>query len=141
MRHSHLTVGVRGRETDRHANTYIDTSILISSLTLYTFLSFFVYTGVKGKNQILCLSLSVCVSRSLSQPRSLIANFLAGPPSLASLHLGRDGSLTDHGPVGVSDGASALRSLSVSSTRGSCSSTHRSAGHASSASRAMAGSR
>uniref|UniRef100_A0A8C7IJX1 Autophagy-related protein 9 n=1 Tax=Oncorhynchus kisutch TaxID=8019 RepID=A0A8C7IJX1_ONCKI len=78
---------------------------------------------------------------SLSEPRSLIANFLAGPPSLASLHLGRDGSLTNHGPVGVSDGASALRSLSVSSMRGSCSSTHRSAGHASSASRAMAGSR
>uniref|UniRef100_A0A8C7SIF1 Autophagy-related protein 9 n=1 Tax=Oncorhynchus mykiss TaxID=8022 RepID=A0A8C7SIF1_ONCMY len=77
---------------------------------------------------------------SLSEPRSLIANFLAGPPSLASLHLGRDGSLTNHGPVGVSDGASALRSLSVSSMRGSCSSTHRSAGHASSASRAMAGS-
>uniref|UniRef100_A0A8C7SI55 Autophagy-related protein 9 n=1 Tax=Oncorhynchus mykiss TaxID=8022 RepID=A0A8C7SI55_ONCMY len=79
-------------------------------------------------------------SLSGSEPRSLIANFLAGPPSLASLHLGRDGSLTDHGPVGVSDGASALRSLSVSSTRGSCSSTHRSAGHASSASRAMPGS-
>uniref|UniRef100_A0A8C7MAE9 Autophagy-related protein 9 n=1 Tax=Oncorhynchus kisutch TaxID=8019 RepID=A0A8C7MAE9_ONCKI len=53
-------------------------------------------------------------SLSGSEPRSLIANFLAGPPSLASLHLGRDGSLTDHGPVGVNDGASALRSLSVS---------------------------
>uniref|UniRef100_A0A4W5N4D0 Autophagy-related protein 9 n=1 Tax=Hucho hucho TaxID=62062 RepID=A0A4W5N4D0_9TELE len=79
-------------------------------------------------------------SLSGSEPRSLIANFLAGPPSLASLHLGRDGSLTNHGPVGVSDGASALRSLSVSSMRGSCSSAHRSAGHASSASRAMAGS-
>uniref|UniRef100_A0A8C8GLH1 Autophagy-related protein 9 n=1 Tax=Oncorhynchus tshawytscha TaxID=74940 RepID=A0A8C8GLH1_ONCTS len=63
-------------------------------------------------------------SLSGSEPRSLIANFLAGPPSLASLHLGRDGSLTDHGPVGVNDGASALRSLSVSSTRGSCSSAH-----------------
>uniref|UniRef100_A0A674E0B5 Autophagy-related protein 9 n=1 Tax=Salmo trutta TaxID=8032 RepID=A0A674E0B5_SALTR len=85
-------------------------------------------------------SVSVSLSRSLSQPRSLIANFLAGPPSLASLHLGRDGALTNHGAVGVSDGASALRSLSVSSMRGSCSSTHRSAGHASSASRAMAGS-
>uniref|UniRef100_A0A674DZM2 Autophagy-related protein 9 n=1 Tax=Salmo trutta TaxID=8032 RepID=A0A674DZM2_SALTR len=79
-------------------------------------------------------------SLSESEPRSLIANFLAGPPSLASLHLGRDGALTNHGAVGVSDGASALRSLSVSSMRGSCSSTHRSAGHASSASRAMAGS-
>ncbi|XP_014005943.1 autophagy-related protein 9A [Salmo salar] len=79
-------------------------------------------------------------SLSGSEPRSLIANFLAGPPSLASLHLGRDGSLTNHGPVGVSDGASALRSLSISSMRGSCSSAHRSAGHASSASRAMPGS-
>ncbi|CDQ77628.1 unnamed protein product, partial [Oncorhynchus mykiss] len=116
---------VRGRETDRHAN--------ISE--------FFDYTDIKGQNRILSLSLCVCVCvcvcLSPSQPRT---NFLAGPPSLASLHLGRDGSLTNHGPVGVSDGASALRSLSVSSMRGSCSSTHRSAGHASSASRAMAGS-
>ncbi|CAB1327933.1 unnamed protein product, partial [Coregonus sp. 'balchen'] len=79
-------------------------------------------------------------SLSESEPRSLIANFLAGPPSLASLNLGRDGALTNHGPDGVSDGASALRSLSVSSMRGSCSSAHRSAGHASSASRAMVGS-
>ncbi|XP_045081441.1 autophagy-related protein 9A [Coregonus clupeaformis] len=79
-------------------------------------------------------------SLSESEPRSLIANFLAGPPSLASLNLGRDGALTNHGPVDVSDGASALRSLSVSSMRGSCSSAHRSAGHASSASRAMVGS-
>lgn len=44
------------------------------------------------------------------QPRSLIANLLMGPPSLASLHLGREGS------IGVSEGASALRSLSPVST-------------------------
>uniref|UniRef100_A0A3P8XWZ6 Autophagy-related protein 9 n=1 Tax=Esox lucius TaxID=8010 RepID=A0A3P8XWZ6_ESOLU len=79
-------------------------------------------------------------SLSESEPRSLIANFLAGPPSLASLHLGRDGSLTNQGPVGISDGASGLRSLSINSMRGSYSSTHRSAGHTSSASRAMVGS-
>ncbi|XP_030637625.1 autophagy-related protein 9A [Chanos chanos] len=44
--------------------------------------------------------------QSESEPRSLIANLLAGPPSLASLHLGRDGS------IGMNEGASALRSLS-----------------------------
>lgn len=50
--------------------------------------------------------------QSESEPRSLIANLLAGPPSLASLHLGRDGSLINHLSIGVSEGASALRSLS-----------------------------
>ncbi|KAL1021962.1 hypothetical protein UPYG_G00020450 [Umbra pygmaea] len=79
-------------------------------------------------------------SLSESEPRSLIANFLTGPPSLASLHLGRHGSMTNHEPIGNSDGASALRSLSVNSMRGSYSSTHRSAGHTSSANRAMVGS-
>lgn len=47
-----------------------------------------------------------------SKPRSLIANLLAGPPSLASLHLGRDGSIINHLSMGASEGASALRSLS-----------------------------
>ncbi|TTH38805.1 Autophagy-related protein 9A [Bagarius yarrelli] len=54
--------------------------------------------------------------QSESEPRSLIANLLAGPPSLASLHLGRDGSLINHLSIGVSEGASALRSLSPLST-------------------------
>ncbi|GAA6075695.1 autophagy-related protein 9A, partial [Tachysurus ichikawai] len=49
-------------------------------------------------------------------PRSLIANLLAGPPSLASLHLGRDGSIINHMSMGVNEGASALRSLSPLST-------------------------
>ncbi|XP_062325375.1 autophagy-related protein 9A [Osmerus eperlanus] len=77
-------------------------------------------------------------SLSESEPRSLVANLLAGPPTLASLHLGRDGA------VGMSDGASALRSLSpISSSihlRGSFSSAHRPAGHASTTSRPMTGS-
>ncbi|XP_076159593.1 autophagy-related protein 9A [Alosa pseudoharengus] len=47
------------------------------------------------------------------EPRSLIANLLSGPPPLASLHLGRDGSLANHVSVGLSDGgAPTLRSLS-----------------------------
>ncbi|XP_017337852.1 autophagy-related protein 9A [Ictalurus punctatus] len=50
--------------------------------------------------------------QSESEPRSLIANLLAGPPSLASLHLGRDGSIINHLSMGASEGASALRSLS-----------------------------
>ncbi|MCJ8730071.1 hypothetical protein PDJAM_G00113620 [Pangasius djambal] len=54
--------------------------------------------------------------QSESEPRSLIANLLAGPPSLASLHLGRDGSIINHLSMGVSEGASALRSLSPLST-------------------------
>uniref|UniRef100_A0AAR2LGC3 Autophagy-related protein 9 n=1 Tax=Pygocentrus nattereri TaxID=42514 RepID=A0AAR2LGC3_PYGNA len=49
-------------------------------------------------------------------PRSLIANLLAGPPSLASLHLGRDSSIINHLSIGVSEGTSALRSLSPLST-------------------------
>uniref|UniRef100_A0A8C1QUQ0 Autophagy-related protein 9 n=1 Tax=Cyprinus carpio TaxID=7962 RepID=A0A8C1QUQ0_CYPCA len=48
-------------------------------------------------------------------PRSLIANLLMGPPSLASLHLGREGSINPVS-IGVSEGASALRSLSPVST-------------------------
>uniref|UniRef100_A0A8C2F021 Autophagy-related protein 9 n=1 Tax=Cyprinus carpio TaxID=7962 RepID=A0A8C2F021_CYPCA len=49
--------------------------------------------------------------QSDSEPRSLIANLLMGPPSLASLHMGREGSINPVS-VGVSEGASALRSLS-----------------------------
>ncbi|KAG9277604.1 autophagy-related protein 9A [Astyanax mexicanus] len=54
--------------------------------------------------------------QSESEPRSLIANLLVGPPSLASLHLGREGSIINHLSIGVSEGASALRSLSPLST-------------------------
>uniref|UniRef100_A0A7N8X4M5 Autophagy-related protein 9 n=1 Tax=Mastacembelus armatus TaxID=205130 RepID=A0A7N8X4M5_9TELE len=52
------------------------------------------------------------LSLSESEPRSLIANLLAGPSTLASVHFGRDSSLTNHAAIGISDGASALRSLS-----------------------------
>lgn len=84
--------------------------------------------------------------QSESEPRSLIANLLAGPPPLASLHLGRDGSIINHFTVGVNEGASALRSLSPVSTshhlRGSYSSTRlpRPDHPAVAAGRAMAGS-
>ncbi|XP_062853790.1 autophagy-related protein 9A [Trichomycterus rosablanca] len=54
--------------------------------------------------------------QSESEPRSLVANLLAGPPSLASIHLGRDGSIINHFSMGMSEGASALRSLSPLST-------------------------
>ncbi|XP_057194806.1 autophagy-related protein 9A [Triplophysa rosa] len=49
--------------------------------------------------------------QSDSEPHSLIANLLMGPPSLSSLHLGREGSINPVS-VGASEGASALRSLS-----------------------------
>uniref|UniRef100_A0A8C2BI64 Autophagy-related protein 9 n=1 Tax=Cyprinus carpio TaxID=7962 RepID=A0A8C2BI64_CYPCA len=54
-------------------------------------------------------------SQSDSEPRSLIANLLMGPPSLASLHLGREGSINPVS-IGVSEGASALHSISPVST-------------------------
>ncbi|CAL8273736.1 unnamed protein product [Merluccius merluccius] len=77
-------------------------------------------------------------------PRSLVANLLAGPAALGSIHFGRDSSLANHGTAGPGEGASALRSLSpVSSSlhlRGSMSTAHRAVGHASSVSRTMAGS-
>ncbi|XP_076871683.1 autophagy-related protein 9A [Brachyhypopomus gauderio] len=85
-------------------------------------------------------------SPSESEPRSLIANLLAGPPSLTSLYLGREGSLINHLSIGVSEGASALRSLSPLSAsvhlRGSYTSTRLSRpDHAGGAgARAMAGS-
>ncbi|KAM6973042.1 autophagy-related protein 9A [Aplochiton taeniatus] len=87
----------------------------------------------------------VLASVSESEPRSLVANLLAGPPTLGSIHLGLDGSLTNQAAVGMGDGASALRSLSpVSSSvrgmRGSFSSSHRTAGHTSTTGRPMAGS-
>lgn len=67
----------------------------------------------------------------MSQPRSLVANLLAGPSSLASVHFGCDNSLINHAVAG-SDGASALRSLSpVSSSlhlRGSLSMAQRASG-------------
>uniref|UniRef100_A0A8C8DKF6 Autophagy-related protein 9 n=1 Tax=Oryzias sinensis TaxID=183150 RepID=A0A8C8DKF6_9TELE len=71
------------------------------------------------------------LSLSESEPRSLVANLLAGPSSLASVHFGRDNSLLNHAVAG-SDGASALRSLSpVSSSlhlRGSLSMAQRASG-------------
>uniref|UniRef100_A0A3P8T7L7 Autophagy-related protein 9 n=1 Tax=Amphiprion percula TaxID=161767 RepID=A0A3P8T7L7_AMPPE len=80
------------------------------------------------------------LSLSESEPRSLVANLLAGPSTLASVHFGRDASLTNHAAVGMSDGASALRSLSpISSSlhlRGSLSAA-RVVGHTS---KTMAGS-
>uniref|UniRef100_H3BZS7 Autophagy-related protein 9 n=1 Tax=Tetraodon nigroviridis TaxID=99883 RepID=H3BZS7_TETNG len=54
---------------------------------------------------------SIAVSHP-SQPRSLIANLLGGPSTLASVHFCRDSSLASHTAAGTSDGASALRSLS-----------------------------
>ncbi|KAM8833107.1 autophagy-related protein 9A isoform 1-T1 [Synchiropus picturatus] len=50
------------------------------------------------------------LSYSESEPRSLIANLLAGP--LGSVHFGCDTSLTHPAATGVRDGASALQSLS-----------------------------
>ncbi|XP_061552342.1 autophagy-related protein 9A isoform X1 [Phycodurus eques] len=80
---------------------------------------------------------------SESEPRSLIANFLVAPSALASVHFGQDGSLSGHA-VAASDAVAALRSLSpISSSlhlRGSFGATYRTAGHASSMSRTMAGS-
>ncbi|KAJ8255324.1 hypothetical protein GJAV_G00203580 [Gymnothorax javanicus] len=96
--------------------------------------------------------------QSDSEPHSLIANLLVGPPSLASLHLGRDGSIANRvSTVGMSDGslsnqasgvgrcdeASALRSLSPLSTsqhlRGSFTSS-RPSRHDVGGAKAMAGS-
>uniref|UniRef100_A0A8C4EAY5 Autophagy-related protein 9 n=1 Tax=Dicentrarchus labrax TaxID=13489 RepID=A0A8C4EAY5_DICLA len=83
------------------------------------------------------------LSLSESEPRSLIANLLGGPSTLNSVHFGRDSSLTNHAAAGLSDGASALRSLSpISSSlhlKGSLSAAHR-AGHTSAMSKAMASS-
>ncbi|XP_029973421.1 autophagy-related protein 9A [Salarias fasciatus] len=80
------------------------------------------------------------MSLSESEPRSLVANLLAGPSTLASVHFGRDCSLINHA-IGLSDGASALRSLSPTSAgphlRGSLSVAHKSTGHTA---KSMAGS-
>ncbi|XP_061092445.1 autophagy-related protein 9A [Conger conger] len=111
--------------------------------------------GVLSENHIFT---SIQSMQSESEPRSLIANLLVGPPSLASLHLGRDSSITNHASgvgasdgslanhasgVGGSDGASALRSLSPLSTsqhlRGSFTSS-RPSHNDSAGGRAMAGS-
>ncbi|XP_077396093.1 autophagy-related protein 9A isoform X2 [Festucalex cinctus] len=83
------------------------------------------------------------LSFSESEPRSLIANLLVAPSTLASVHFGRDGSLSGHA-VTASDAVAALRSLSpISSSlhlKGSYSAAYRTAGHASAMSRTMAGS-
>ncbi|XP_034051209.1 LOW QUALITY PROTEIN: autophagy-related protein 9A [Thalassophryne amazonica] len=84
------------------------------------------------------------LSLSESEPRSLIANLLAGPPMVASGHFSRYGCSTSHAAAGGSDGASALRSLSPVSgsfhLRGSLSATHKTAVHTSAMSRTMMGS-
>uniref|UniRef100_A0A3Q2Z7Y8 Autophagy-related protein 9 n=1 Tax=Hippocampus comes TaxID=109280 RepID=A0A3Q2Z7Y8_HIPCM len=83
------------------------------------------------------------LSLSESEPRSLIANLLVAPSTLASVHFGRDGSSSGHAVV-ASDAVAALRSLSpISSSlplRGSFSAAYRTAGHASTMNRTMAGS-
>ncbi|XP_060938644.1 autophagy-related protein 9A [Limanda limanda] len=93
-------------------------------------------TGIPGDNHPLSLS--------ESEPRSLVANLLEGPSTLGSVHFGRDSFLANHA-AGVSDGASALRSLSpISSSlhlRGSLSAAHQTAGcNTSAMSKAMASS-
>uniref|UniRef100_A0A3Q3K0I3 Autophagy-related protein 9 n=1 Tax=Monopterus albus TaxID=43700 RepID=A0A3Q3K0I3_MONAL len=64
------------------------------------------------------------------------------PSTLASVHFGRDISLVNHAAAGLSDGASALRSLSPVSTslhlKGSLSAAHRAASHTPGMSKAMA---
>lgn len=86
----------------------------------------------------------ICCCLSLLQPRSLIANLLGGPSTLASIHFGRDGSLTSHTAAGIIDGASAPRSLSPLTNsgqlRGSLSVAHRPAGHNLAMSKTMVGS-
>ncbi|XP_072556565.1 autophagy-related protein 9A isoform X1 [Paramormyrops kingsleyae] len=63
--------------------------------------------GVLHENHILTST------QSESEPHSLIANLLAGPPPLGSLHLGRDASVSNHAvDVGLMEGTSALRSFS-----------------------------
>ncbi|KAL6105451.1 atg9a [Pungitius sinensis] len=82
------------------------------------------------------------LSLSESEPRSLVANLLVGPSTLTSIHFGHDSSLTNQ--AGLSDGASALRSLSPNSgslhLRGSLNAAHRASGNTSTMSKAMAGS-
>ncbi|KAJ8352319.1 hypothetical protein SKAU_G00237950 [Synaphobranchus kaupii] len=111
--------------------------------------------GVLNENHIFTSIQSI---QSESEPHSLIANLLVGPPSLASLHLGRDssvanrtsgmgvseGSFANHSSsMGGCEGASALRSLSPLSTsqhlRGSFTSSRPSRNDTGGA-RAMAGS-
>lgn len=81
-------------------------------------------------------------SPSESEPKSLVANLVAGPSTLPSVHFARDASLTNHAAAALGDSASALRSLSPVSgslyLRGSMSAVHRT--HTSGMSKAMAGS-
>lgn len=81
----------------------------------------------------------------LSQPKSLVANLLAGPSTLGSVHFGRESYLINQAAAGVGDRASALRSLSpISSSlhlRGSLNAAHRTASsHTSAMNKTMAGS-
>ncbi|XP_057716103.1 autophagy-related protein 9A isoform X2 [Corythoichthys intestinalis] len=80
---------------------------------------------------------------SESEPRSLIANLLVAPSTVASVHFARDGSLSGNA-LAASDAVAALRSLSpISSSlhlRGSFSAAYRTAGPTSALSRTMTGS-
>ncbi|MBN3273927.1 ATG9A protein, partial [Polyodon spathula] len=85
--------------------------------------------------------------QSESEPHSLIANLLVGPPSMGSFQFGQEGHVAPHiSSAGGSDMASALRSLSPLSTsqhlRGSYTSTQppRSDGTGLTGARGMAGS-
>nr|XP_061824103.1 autophagy-related protein 9A-like [Nerophis lumbriciformis] len=83
-----------------------------------------------------------------SEPRSLVANLLGAPSTLASVHFGGDSLLGSPAAAAAAlagtDGASALRSLSPVSSifhlRGSMSAAYRTPGHTSAMSRTMAGS-
>ncbi|PWA16526.1 hypothetical protein CCH79_00004775 [Gambusia affinis] len=81
------------------------------------------------------------LSLSESEPRSLVANILAGPSTLGSVHFACDSSLTNNAVTGMPGEATALRSLSpISSSlhlRGSLSAAHRASGFTG---RAMTGS-
>ncbi|XP_008307870.1 autophagy-related protein 9A [Cynoglossus semilaevis] len=85
------------------------------------------------------------LSLSESEPKSLVANLLAGPSTLGSVHFGRESYLINQAAAGVGDRASALRSLSpISSSlhlRGSLNAAHRTASsHTSAMNKTMAGS-
>uniref|UniRef100_A0A1A8NR04 Autophagy-related protein 9 n=1 Tax=Nothobranchius pienaari TaxID=704102 RepID=A0A1A8NR04_9TELE len=81
------------------------------------------------------------LSLSESEPRSLVADMLAGPSTLAPVHFGCDSSLMNNAAAGLNSAASGLRSLSpISSSlylRGSLSAARRAGGFSG---RTMAGS-
>lgn len=106
------------------------------------------YTCISSQESIFHLTFLVVVSSVVAshpfQPRSLIANLLGGPSTLASIHFCRDSSLTSHTAAGIIDGASALRSLSPltnsAQLRGNLNVAHRPAGHSLAMGKTMSGS-